>query len=288
MKIQKIALLTGFQDGAIWGDLLFHLNHKGECKVYDMNMLTQRTVSNIPAEPIAEFILDQAERIVPHCNAVMFGCYRYSSEDEFPLLYSNIYNNYSKSENRLEGVCCVYRLQRQGSGFVTTLVQLISIGFTADKNLWSSEAEDVRPYGNFTIDRERELYHAFTMRDADHTTRYFTFRVPRVEAGEPDAIYGVNHVVLQPEDILSSFDCEYHHYIQGACTHSGKIYSVEGFGSRTSNLPALRIIDPQRKCQEAYFLLEDYGLEREPEMIDFWGDRCCYCDGHGHFYYLTF
>ena len=52
--------------------------------------------------------------------------------DEFPLLYSNVYNNYAKTENKRKGFCCVYRLQRAGESFVTTLVQLIEIGFTEE------------------------------------------------------------------------------------------------------------------------------------------------------------
>ena len=284
IKFHHIATIRGGQDGAIWGDFLFRFGSKGQCAVYDL-----RNLSRENAQPVAAFTLDKANKLVPHSNTVFFGTEYAQPGDEFPLLYSNIYNNYAKYPDRLEGICCVYRLWREDGGFKTKLVQLVEVGFADDRDLWRSESvSDVRPYGNFIIDRQRGLYYAFTMRDEAAATRYFAFRLPKLDAGERDPVYGVNRVVLREEDILTQFDCPYHHYVQGACCHDGKIYSLEGITNSEENPPALRIIDTDRECQETLVMMGDFGLTIEPELIDFAGDTCWYCDNSGNLYVLKF
>ena len=284
IKFNHIATIRGGQDGAIWGDFLFRFGSEGECAVYDLRGLSREN-----AQPVAAFTLDKANKLVPHSNTVFFGTEYARPGDEFPLLYSNIYYNYAKYPDRLEGICCVYRLWREDDGFKTKLVQLVEVGFADDRDLWRSESvSDVRPYGNFIIDRQRGLYYAFTMRDEAAATRYFAFRLPRLDAGERDPVYGVNRVVLREEDILTQFDCPYHHYVQGACCHDGKIYSLEGFTNSEENPPALRIIDTDRECQETLVMMGDFGLTIEPELIDFAGDTCWYCDNSGNLYVLKF
>ena len=165
MEFKQIASSKYGQDGAIFGDLYFRFDHLGACSVYDLSALDFNTVAEL--SPIAEFTLDRADEIAPHSNAVCFGSEYYCEGDEFPLLYSNIYNNYAKAEDRLVGVCCVYRIFREVDGFSSRLVGLIEIGFTDDA-LWRSEGvEDVRPYGNFVVDCERERLYAYVMRDGD-------------------------------------------------------------------------------------------------------------------------
>ena len=134
MKIQHVANIVGGQDGAIFGDELFRFDHKGNGKVYNLRDLNPQEVCDLT--PTATFVLDRADVLVPHANAVCFGTERYEPGDFYPLLYSNIYNNYAKTENPYIGVCCVYRLQKTADGFVTTLVQLIEIGFCEDATLW--------------------------------------------------------------------------------------------------------------------------------------------------------
>ena len=219
----------------------------------------------------------------------MFGTEYAEEGDEFPLLYSNVYNNYKKSEDRREGQCCVYRLQRTADGFVTTLVQLIRIGFVEDSTLWrSADVDDVRPYGNFTIDRERDLYWAFVMRDGTRTTRYFSFRLPRLSEGQIDPVLGIPCVMLTPKDVLTSFDCEYHDYVQGGCCHDGKIYSVEGFNADGKHPPAIRVIDTVAGKQLLCAPFAEHGCLIEPECIDFYGDVCYYSDAHGALYTIDF
>lgn len=290
MRIQKVANIARMQDGAIWDKYLFRFGANGQCIVYDMDDLC--TVES-EAPELCRFWLDKFELIKPHSNAVVFGSAYYAPEDEFPLLYSNIYNNYARSDDPMIGVCCVYRLLRTGNTFTSTLVQLIQIGFINEGDLWYSSAQrnDRRPFGNFVIDRDKSILYAFTMRDASNDTRYFSFRLPEKEEGIVDEKYGVNRVILTSKDILGYFDCEYHHFLQGAVMHKDKIYSVEGFTvgrQGPASRPALRVISPAKERQELCVHFEDFGLTIEPEFIDFRGDTCYYGDGHGNLYTISF
>ena len=112
MKITRLAKIHWGQDGAIWGDELFRFDHKGECHVFKLSELGD---GEDEPSPSAVFVLDRADELAPHSNAVFFGTEYYEEGDEFPLLYSNIYNNYADAEDKLIGVCCVYRLLRDGA-----------------------------------------------------------------------------------------------------------------------------------------------------------------------------
>jgi hypothetical protein len=281
MKFHQIPPIRGGQDGAISGKYLFRFNHKGEGRVYDLEL-----VENGKTEPISDITLDKSDIICPHCNSVAFGNEYFAKDDEFPLLYANIYNNHAKEENQLKGVCCVYRIKREGESFMTTLVQLIEIDFVEDATLWKAEPEKdgSRPYGNFAVDRENNLLYAFVMRNEERGTAYFAFDLPKLCNGEPDKKYGVKKVVLNKVDIKNSFVCPEHHYIQGACCHKGKIYSLEGF----RNSPALRIIDPAKQVQESITFFSDFGITDETEFIDFYGEKCYYSDCHGLLFSIEF
>ena len=100
--------------------------------------------------------------------------------------------------------------------------------------------------------------------------------------------YHVKRVKLQDSDVLEYFDCNYHHFIQGACCHRGKIYSLEGFGGSSDNPPGIRVIDLNSKKEISFEKFEDYGINTEPEMIDFDNNTCYYSDHHGNMYNLYF
>lgn len=281
MKITKLSTIIGGQDGAIFKNYLFRFSSRGGCTVYDLSALSAE-----PA-PIAEFKLDGSELIVPHSNSVVFGNEFFAPEDEFPLLYSNVYNNYAKTEDKRVGICCVYRLLREGNTFSTKLVQLIRIGFTDDRGLWrsSGDVEDKRPYGNFVVDTDKDQLWAFVMRDGAMQTRYFAFDLPKLADGEIGAS-GVREVTLTADMIKEYFDTPYHNYVQGAVCREGKIYSVEGFGEKIH--PALRIIDTEEKRQILHFDFFDAGYTDEAELIDFYGDRCIYGNHIGDLFELVF
>lgn len=261
------------QDGAIWGDLLFRFSSSGDCRVYDLSR------DGIPE--VGAFRLDRWETLCPHSNSVSFGADYWAEGDEFPLLYSNIYNNYAKAENRLEGACCVYRIFRENGVFRSTMVQLLKVCFVADETLWGI-GDNIRPYGNFVVDRENRILYAFTMRDKEQTTRYFAFPLPGVREGFMDGWLRICPL----EKPLFFFDTPYHHFIQGACVHGGKILSLEGFTGSGENPPAIRVIDPQSKQQVDFCLCRDMGTDIEPECVDFQGDTCWYSDYQGTLYEL--
>ena len=241
------------------------------------------------AEVFSEFVLDRCEEIVPHSNSVMFGNEYYDENDEFPLLYTNIYNNYANADDKLKGTCLVYRLQRSENVFTSALVQIIQIDFTEDEKLWKSEGvSDVRPYGNFTIDKEKSILYAFTMRDNPSSARYFAFSLPKVNSGELCEKYDVKKVLLTKDDIKEFFDCDYHHFFQGAACHGGVIYSLEGFTDNADNPPAVRVIDTKLGKEITYKQFEDFGTNIEPELIDFYNDTCLYADHNGKLYKLFF
>ena len=288
MKIKQIAKISSGQDGAIIHNQLFRFDTRGKCSVFNLLDIESDTIKEL--EPIGSFVLDKSDLIVPHSNSVCWGTEFYNKNDKYPLLYTNIYNNYVKSDNKLIGVCCVYRVEQMDKEFKTTLVQLIEIGFTDNSSLWKAypDRDGVRPYGNFVIDRESGYYYAFVMRDEELGTRYFKFKIPSLAEGEGDPILGIKRVVLTPEDICKQFDCPYHRYIQGAIAHGKYIYSTEGFHNDQINRPAIRIIDLDNKMEERYIDLLNMGYQSEPEMIDFYNDICYYSDAGGNLYSIEF
>ena len=287
MVIKHIASTKYGQDGAIFGGSLFRFDHMGVCSVYDLSGICFEG-EPVTLSPTAEFTLDRADEITPHGNAVVFGSEYYAEGDEFPLLYNNIYNNYAKAEDKLVGICCVYRIIREGEGegFASRLVGLIRIGFTDDPIWRSKGVEDVRPYGNFVVDCERGRLYAYVMRDADRKTRYFSFKLPSISDGEPDPISGVRTVTLEKGDILDYFDTPYHNYIQGGVAKDGRVYEVEGFDEKIH--PAIRIVDFDKRCEVLHVDFCDEGFVTEAEMIDFLGDRTIYSDAHGRIFELNF
>lgn len=286
MKITPVAKIKGDrQDGAIFGGFMFSFNAYGKCTVYKTESL--RNASSGEAEIFAEFVLDKCDVVVPHSNSVAFGSEYYDPNDEFPLLYTNVYNNCSEQDDKQRGVCLVYRLTRSENKFSSRLVQAIRVGFTEDEALWRSRTDDARPYGNFAVDTQNGVLYAFTMRDGQHTTRYFAFALPKLTDGEYSTKYGVNCVSLEKSDIQNRFDCEYHKFIQGACCHDGKIYSLEGFTANAENPPAIRVIDTVLGKQTEMTEFSDLGSQIEPEAIDFDGETCYYSDHNGNLYELS-
>ena len=284
-KIRYTPLFKGCtgQDGAIWGDDLFRFDADGSCRVFSIEK----------REMIAEFVLDRLDALRPHSNAVTFGKQKYAADDEFPVLYTNIYNNHAREADRLEGTLCAYRILRQGDGFTAKLVQVIRIGFTEDLNLWKSLPDngDVRSYGNLVCDPVRNKLYAFVMRDKEHVTRYFEFDMPGARDGEFEPAYGVNEVTLMPGDILTRFDGPYSNYLQGACAYDGRLYSVEGFNVKSAedvNKPRMQVVDMVGKQQIADIDLFAAGLSIEPELIDFENGVLYYMDASGAAYTFEF
>ena len=277
--IKKIGKIQPGQDGAIYNGYLFRFGARGKCFVYKLSEIS------LSCTPNYVFTLDRAPNFAPHSNSVSFGAEFYAQTDEFPLLYSNVYNNFAKNENDMRGYTFVYRITKKGEEFFSKLVQVIKIGFTND-SVWKSSVSDVRPYGNFAIDVDNLNYYAFTMRDESETTNYFKFNLPKLNEGVFDETLNVNVVTLNKNDILNSFTVEYHRYIQGATFYGGKIYSVEGFTGDYKNPAVLRVINVNNGAQEYVYNFAENGYPIEPEFICFYQNVCYYADNEGNLYQL--
>ncbi len=290
MNYKRVATTIGGQDGVIHSGFLFRFNTLGVVRVYDLKELVGLEKPQFFQMPKWEFTLDGAEKIIPHSNAVSFGKEYYCRGDEFPLLYSTVYNNMVNREDPMLGSVLVYRLYREGENFKSRLVQVIRIGFCEDISLWRSYAEgegrDIRPYGNFLVDPEKKILWAYVMRNKPQKTRFFAFPLPSVSQGEVSPEWGIPQVMLQKEDILRFFDTPFCGCIQGGCFHKGKIYSVEGLKEHPDYVPALRIINTETEKEEEHIVLRPIGLWYEPEMIEFDGETCYFSNCEGGLYTL--
>lgn len=287
MNVKPFSKTRGGQDGAILGNLMFRFNSHGLCRVYDMKAV--KAFENQEAVlPICEFSLEKLDIVDPHSNAVFFGKEYFEDGDEFPILYTNIYNNYAKQEDRREGMLAMYRIMRADESFSSQLLGVIEVGFNKDTELWRSAngEKDVRPYGNFIYDSVNDRLYAYVMRDLDKTTRYFAFDMPSFKDSKYDESLGTNKVVLEKEDLIEYFDTPYHNFIQGAAMRNGLVYSVEGFGEKVH--PGIRVIDTKNKEQALYCDFYELGYVLEAEFIDFYEECCIYGDAHGNLFELVF
>jgi len=267
-KYEKVATIGGGQDGEIHNGYLFSFGGTGGCNVYSMDDYSL----------VSSFTLNSNGTTQPHSNSVCFSKIKYSAEDEFPLLYSNIYNNDSSKI----GVTNVYRVIKEENVFSAELVQVIKIGFTDDSSKW---ATGVRPYGNAVVDVDKNDYWAFVMDGSTNSTKFYRFDLPKITDGVLDETYGCNVVTLNYEDILTQFSTEYFNYVQGACYHDGKIYSAEGFTNDTTNIPTLRVIDlKEKKLIKSINLVSTFNLTIEPEFLDFYDNSLYYKDVSGNLY----
>ncbi len=271
------------QDGAIYNGYVIRFGSFGKGWVSRLD--TQ--------EILCRFELDRNEEFMPHSNAVFFGTERYDERDEFPLLYTNLYNNYSSEEDRREGTLCVYRLLRNGNEFSTTLVQIIRIGFVEDRALWKSmeDDSDIRPYGNFVQDTDTNKLYAFVIRDKERITRYFEFQMPKLSDGVFSEEYGLPIVTLEKKDIEAVFDGAYAYYIQGACIYDSMLYSIEGGTiQHTENPtcpPRLQMMDLKKHKQIGDIPLWKFGFMVEPEFISYYDGKLYYADGLGALFVLN-
>ncbi len=276
MKIKRIGKIGYGQDGAIYAQYLFRFDPTGVGSVYDLRGIDEES------SPIGIFSLDPSGKLIPCASSVAFGTEYAESDDEFPALYVNVYNNYAKNDEPLKGATCVYRILRDDDGlFSASLIQLIEIDFTDDATLWETceTIDGPRPsFGNFAIDGEYSRYYASVTHNEMLGTRYFAFDLPALADGEYDENIDALHLHLSANDILHYFDCPYQRFLRGTALKNGKIYSLEGLALDPATPSAIRIIDLAQQREECYVSLADHGVTGEPKMIGFSGDICYFGD----------
>jgi len=267
-SVKKVSTICGGQDGILYNGYLFRCKSNGTCSIY-----------NSRYELIQEIRLNKNNILTPHSNSVCFGSISYSIDDDFPLLYCNIYNNYKNENDSKPGMCCVYRIIKENKHFSCELVQVIKIDFTNDNEIWST-GEDVRPYGNFIIDTDSNTLIVYTMRDKTDTTRFFRFEVPSLNSGEYDDSLGCNVVMLSKEEILGYFDIPYSYYIQGVCYYENNLLLLEGF----ENSGKLKIVDLNTEKVITTYNIGDVFAVGEPEMIAQENGLFYYSDAYGNLF----
>lgn len=272
MKIEKIGLISSGQDGAIYNGELFRFEVDGHVSVFDTKTFSLT----------GEFDLDRKDEWLAHSNCSFFGNAFYDKKDEFPILYTNVYNTYAKEQDRREGVLLAYRIGREKGKFFSRLVQIIKIGFVEDLTLWKSlkDNKDLRSYGNFVEDKEKKILWAFTTRNKEMVTRFFSFTMPNITDGKCDKD-DVKTVVLDKKDIKSYFDVDFQYYIQGATCKDGVIYSLEGYGESSDYECKLKLIDTALQKEIKCIKFADFGCVEEAELIDFDDGKCIYGDSQG-------
>ena len=267
----------GIQDGEAFGDRLFVFDAVGTMNVYDVNT----------GEHLDACSLGNKDLLTPHVNSASFSNQYYAEGDTYPLIYTSMYNNLTPSNQYLLGTCCVYRITESAGQFSAQLVQVIRIGFIGDANLWTPY-NDSRPFGNFVVDTDRNMFYALVPRDKTSTTRFLGFSLPKPDAGTYKEEYGCNQVILQATDIKRQFDVSYISSPQGCTYHDGKIYSVEGFGSFESAPPFLRVINVETGMIVRSVNLGQMGLIKEPEVITVANEQLYYLAIDGMLYKLSF
>lgn len=266
LKYNRINGVSGYgQDGAIYNHTMFNFDSQGNFKVY--NLLNNSLIGSAQ--------LDQYDTIKPHNNCVCFGNEFCNENDNYPLLYTNAYNNTSLPK----GTCYVHRINEEEIDsqriFTTELKQTITIGFTDDE-IWSTGTEDIRPYGNFLVDTDNNYLYVYTLRNRDKKTRIFKFNLPKLEDGE--------NITLNKADIIEYFDVEYFPYIQGGICYNGKLFISSGMNTAIRNSSALHIINPYSKKEESYINIST--LMNEPEIVEIYAGNLLV--GQGNIYEFEF
>ena len=201
--------------------------------------------------------------------------YMFTYKEGTCFIYSNIYNNYASAQNRHIGECCVYQLSDEDGTWTNELKQVLRVGFINDPYYWTP-ASEIRPYGNFVVDKENQFLYVYVMYNSKSVTQWYKFYLPKSDEGEWSEEYECNILTLNTDDIIDSWTTELQNIIQGACVHDNLIYSTEGSNGTGTNAARMRVVDPSKKKVIAVFEFFADDDPVEPEFIDFFEGRCFY------------
>ena len=239
-----------YQDGCIYNDVLFLFSSNGLCTIFNISNKQMICSSQLPTY----------KGYCPHSNSVSFGK-KFCDTDTYPLLYSNIYNNYPNIADSF-GMCLVYRIIDE-TLFEFKLMQVIKIGFTNDANLWYDNSDNASPYGNFLICGD-DLW-VYVNIFGSSITRFFSFKTPAIIVSDD-----IDFCILTKDNIQEMFDTDLFKYIQGGTSRGTNLVSLEGFGTELS--PSfLRIISLTTKTIQSIDL-GFYLNTLEPEFVSFYNN----------------
>ena len=255
--------VKNMQGGAVYGNLLFSLQDKGWCNVFDL-----RT-----CKPVADFPLASAGKN-NHANIAFFGPEKYDSQDRFPLLYVSQCMSKPVTEIGLEQTDSLSRLlfverilaDESGEPFGSELVQLIRYEPKEwNSRLWvadSGHADRIWCYGN-TVGNEKPGNHIVLK----------AFEFPRFSAdrflvslSDDEVLQELNFEDLLPEGARGPQNA----IIQGAFLKDGVLFLPCGAGSEVH--PNELFYAGLTNGKYGYFDFTDV-MPYEPEDFDIWEDK---------------
>lgn len=259
------------QGCAVYGDLLFSLQDKGFCNVFDLE-----TGEHPASFPLAS----QGKN--NHANVAFFGPQRYDASDKFPLLYVSQCKSKPVTEiglpetDSLSRLLFVERILADDAGipFGSELVQIINyIPEQWNSRLWICDTESpdlIYCYGN-TVGNEKPGNHI-----ALKTFNFPEFSPDRflVNLSEADVLESCNFADLLPEGARGPQD----NILQGAAVFDGVLFLPCGTGSEKHPSEVFYAGIRKHKGQYGHFDFTDV-LPWEPEDFDIWGDKIiCPCN----------
>lgn len=274
------------QGCAILGDLLFSMQDKGWCNVFDLGSRT----------PVSQFPLASYGRN-QHANVAFFGPYRYDSTDRFPLLYVSQCKSKPVTEIGLAETDSLSRLlfverilaDESGTPFGSELVQIVAY----EPKQWNSRlwiADTKHPdaiwcYGN-TVGNEKPGNHIVLSKFAFPEFSADKFLVT---LSDEDALETFNYDDILPEGARGPQDG----ILQGAFLRDGLLFLPIGVGT-PEHPHELFVSDVSRfgskRLRWAHFDYTDI-IPWEPEDYDIWNDRLvfpCNTDSAGVVYSLPY
>lgn len=276
------------QGCAIYGNLLFSMQDKGWCNVFDLRLCA----------PVAQFPLASYGKN-NHANVAFFGPSRYDSSDRFPLLYVSQCKSKPVTEiglaetDSLSRLLFVERILSDDSGtpFGSELVQIIHFEPKQwNSRLWITDTrhpEYIYCYGNTTGNEKPDNHiaiqkFAFPEFSADRFMLTLT---------EDEVLESFHFDDLLPEGARGPQNA----ILQGAFLRDGVLFLPCGVGSEDHPhelfYTDLKRLEAGRgHLRWGYFNFTD-SVPWEPEDYDLWGDRLvfpCNTDSAGVVYSLPY
>jgi len=266
---QELEHVKNMQGGAVYGDLLFSMQNKGWCNVFDL-----RT-----RQPIAQFPLATHGKN-NHANTAFFGQQRYDESDAFPLIYISQCREKPVEEIGLPETDSLSRLlfveriltDERGVPSGTELVQLVN--YEPEKwnsRLWiadSSKPDYIYCYGNIVGNAK-----------PGNRIVLQKFAFPEYSSGEflvkwtkDDVLETLYFDELLPEGARGPQNA----VIQGAFLRDGVLFLPCGVGNEEK--PSELFYASLDGKRYGYFNYNDI-LPYEPEDLDLWEDKLvCPCN----------
>ena len=247
------ALSNSCQGAAVYGSYLFQAVDKQQgIAVYDLS-------SNTLLDTVTMTAVNTY-----HCNNMSFGCEKYATGDEFPLLYVSM-------ENAAEHKAVVFRIIKSGNDFTFTKVQTVT---------YPANSELSMHYQNCVVDAANGLLYVEGYTENSYTQSATNkicvarFRLPALAEGD---------VALHAADAEEYFFVDSLTATQGAVVKNGRIVQVFGF----ANGGVLRVTDPATGKVLRTVSLVSLGITAEPEGLGVYGDGYILTTVTKEVWYLT-